>query len=231
MENDLWKNMSQLNWLELLVEVIVSVSFEAVLLFIFGLWLIYKGRRALREGRFDHVVLFSFNLIDRGDDGQSAPTLAFRTPLSSTLAEIFQSEALVKEIESAARKVTEEKPVIQLARVEDHNLMQRQLINYCNLLNREGLSARLAGKPCHEKSLRLALVYEPGAQAKMFRIIPVDDSLFNDLDEAGDQLRFSLPYHRDRVKTLNAIRIHYKNDLGQKPENRVLAPFKLTVSQ
>ena len=63
MENDLWNNMSQLNWLELLVEVIVSVSFEAVLLFIFGLWLIYKGRRALREGRFDHVVLFSFNLI------------------------------------------------------------------------------------------------------------------------------------------------------------------------
>jgi hypothetical protein len=216
-----------LNWNTLVIEALMTSLIEGAFIIIVGAWLIWRGRRALREGRFDGMVLFSFNLIEQTDEGTSQ--LGFRTPLTGNLQDIFHSDSLIKEINKAAQNTTTQAPVIRLKNRKVHSMMQRHLINFCNELNRDGQLAALTGQPYIEISYRLALVYEPSAKAKMFRIIPINERLIDEINSLGDQLTFGLPYHADRIVTLKAIEKELIADHGRDPEARTLAPFVISA--
>ena len=217
---------SNLDWHSITVEALFGAFVEGIFLFIIAMWVIWKGKKALREGRFEDIVLFSFNFIDY--NGQ-APQLGFRTPLMGSMKDIFQSDSLIKEIKAAAKKTTDDKPVIKLPNFQSHMLMQRHLINFCNQLNAAGQMALLNGQPYVETAHRLAFIYEPSAKAKLFRVIPINDELLKELDEVKDTLTFGLPYHADRLMTLKAIETEVDEDRNRSPENRVLAPFRIAT--
>jgi len=216
-----------LDWNTLVIEALMTSVIEGAFIIIVGAWLIWRGRKALREGRFDGMVLFSFNLIEKTKDGSSQ--LGFRTPLTGNLQDIFHSDSLIKEINKAAQRTTTQAPVIRLKDRKVHSMMQRHLINFCNELNRDGQLAALTGQTYIEISYRLALVYEPSAKAKMFRIIPINEELIDEINALGDQLTFALPYHADRIITLKAIEKVLIADRDREPGSQTLAPFAISA--
>ena len=216
----------EINWVSLSIEALFSTALEGVAFAIIAYWVVLKGRRALREGRLDDTVIFSFNFVDTSGE---APRLAFRTPLSGTMKEIFQSEALIQAIKEAGDRATETSPVIQLKTPAQHRMMQRLLVNFCNQLNLEGQRRLLVGEPCEERVLKLALIFEPGAESKLFRIISVSDVLWRSLDTHREALTFTFPYHADRLSALDAIRRQDSTDAALPPMEQVLATFHLAL--
>lgn len=217
---------SGIDWQSITVEALFGAFVEGIFLFFIAIWVIWKGKKALREGRFEDIVLFSFNFIDYSGD---APQLGFRTPLMGSMKDIFQSDSLIKEIKAAAKKTTDDAPMIKLSNFQSHMLMQRHLINFCNQLNAAGQMALLNGQPYVETAHRLAFIYEPSAKAKLFRVIPINDALLKELDEVKETLTFGLPYHQDRLTTLKAIEKEIHEDQKRSAENRVLAPFRIAT--
>ena len=215
-----------INWISLSIEALFSTLLEGIAFALIAYWVFLKGRRALREGRLDDSVVFSFNFIDTSGE---APVLAFRTPISGTMREIFQSEPLIRAIKEAAHGASMDDPIVRLSDPAQHRMMQRLMINFCNRLNTEGQLRLLAGEPCEERALRLALVFEPGAENKLFRIVPVSDPFWASLDLHRETLTFGLPYHRGRLGALEAIRNQERLDEQGAPTERVLAPFRLAV--
>lgn len=209
-------------WWNLLTESVFGAIFDGLLLASIALYVWYRQQKALRQGKLEDAVLVSFNQVVKHEE---KPLLTFRTPLSGSMREIFLSEGLIKEIKRAAAQVSEDHPVIQLNNEKFHNMMQRGMINFCNQLNIHGQVAALSGQPFVEKEYFLALTYEPGAVTKMFRILLVDQKLFDQLDQAGEDLTFGLPYHRDRLIALKAIRQALDEDRKRQAQSRVLAPF------
>ena len=139
------------------------------------------------------------------------------------------NEQLVSAIKRAANKTTESDPIVRLPNERLHNMMRRGLINFSNQLNTQGQVAALTGQPFREEEHQLALTYEPGAVTKMFRVIIVKKSLFLDLDRVGDNLRFALPYHQDRIVALKAIRAEMNADQNREGTSKVLAPFMVSA--
>jgi len=220
-------NVSQIDWMNIGVESLIGGVFEGLVLLLIGYWVLWRARRDLNAGRFDDMVLFSFNMISTTGDGR--PLLSFRTPLNGTLEEIFMSAPLVKEIRAQAKRVTDEQPIIKLKSPQLHSALQRQLINFCNQLNRDGQMAALTGQPFQEQEYHLALVYEPGAQAKMFRVIPVSDQLLEELERVGADLTFTHPYHADRVQVLKAITAQRNIDRLLPVHERTLTSFMIAA--
>jgi hypothetical protein len=218
---------SEVNWFTLGVESVVGGLFEGLVVLLIGSWVLWRARRDLRAGRFNDTVIFSFNLIHQGEKGE--PLLGFRTPLSGTLDEIFMIAPLIRELKAAAAKTTEDTPIIKLRDPRMHSAMQRQLINFCNQLNRDGQIAALTGQPFEEREHHLALVYEPGAQTKMFRIIPVSDGLIKALKENEGKLTFTHAYHADRLKVLKAIAAQREIDRLLPVEERTLTGFMISA--
>jgi hypothetical protein len=216
-------DLSQINWLNLSVEVLAGALLEGLILLLVAGWLVWRARAALREGRFDDMVIFSFNLIKTNEAGE--PVLHFRTPLSGSLDEIFVSPPLIKEIKAAARAATNESPIIRLRDPKLHSALRRQLVNYSNRLNTAGQMAALTGQPYREVEYSLALVYEPGAKTKTFRVVPVSAALLEELRAAGEGLRFVHAYHADRLTVLRAIEQELALDARREAEARTLASF------
>jgi hypothetical protein len=106
-------------------------------------------------------------------------------------------------------------------------LMQRHLINFCNQLNAAGQMALLNGQPYVETAHRLAFIYEPSAKAKLFRVIPVNETLLKELEDIKETLTFGLPYHAERLETLKAIQKEMDEDQNRSAEQRILAPFRM----
>jgi hypothetical protein len=223
----MWAQLQQINWLNVGVESIIGGLFEGLVVVLIGAWVLWRARRDLRAGRFNDTVIISFNLIQKQADGR--PLLGFRTPLSGTLDEIFVSAPLIKELRAAAARSTHDQPIIKLKDPRMHSAMQRQLINFCNQLNRAGQMAALTGQPYTEREHHLALVYEPGAQTKMFRVIPVSDELLKELKCEEGELTFTHEYHADRVKVLKAIAAQREIDRLLPPSERTLTGFMIAA--
>jgi len=207
--------------------VLAGALLEGLLLLLVASWLVWRARAALREGRFDDMVIFSFNLLKRDADGELV--LHFRTPLSGSLDDIFVSAPLVKEIKAAARAATDDAPLIRLRDPKLHAALRRQLVNYSNRLNTAGQLAALTGQPYREVEYSLALVYEPGAKTKTFRVVPVSAALLAELKGAQGRLRFVHPYHADRLKVLSAIEQELVRDAARDPDARTLASFMVSA--
>ncbi len=212
-----------IDWAVLLTESVFAAIVEGLALGLVALYVWYRRRQALAQGKLEDVVLLSFNFVEQNQVGE--PQLAFRTPLVSSMNEIFMNDQLVSAIKKAANKTTDSDPIVRLANQKLHNMMQRSLINFANRLNTAGQVAALTGLPFKEEEHILALTYEPGAVTKCFRIILIQDRLFAELDQVGDTLTFGLPYHKDRLTTLNMIRQEQEADLTRSASNRILAPF------
>ena len=219
--------MNELDWSILVTESVFAAVVEALALGAVALYVWYRRRQALAQGKLEDVVLLSFNFVDQDDEGQ--PLLAFRTPLVGSMNEIFMNDQLVSAIKRAASKTTDQDPIVRLSNERLHNMMQRGLINFSNQLNTQGQVAALTGQPFREEEHLLALTYEPGAVTKLFRIIIIKQELFTALDKAGDRLTFGLPYHRDRLTTLAAIRAEVDIDGQRETTSRVLAPFMVSA--
>ena len=217
-------DLSSIDWNSITIEALFGAFVEGVFLLFLAAWVVWKGKKALREGRFDDVVLFSFNFIDY--NGPS-PQLGFRTPLMGSMKEIFQSDSLIREIKKAAKETTTRQPIIKLSNPQSHMLMQRHLINFCNQLNVSGQMALLNGQPYVETAHRLAFIYEPSAKAKLFRVIPINDALLQEIEDLKETLTFGLPYHADRLQTLKAIEQEMNEDQSRSAEQRILAPFRI----
>lgn len=220
-------NLSQIDWINIGIESLVGGIFEGLMLLFIGSWVLWRARRDLKAGRFNDMVLFSFNLIS--DETNGAPLLGFRTPLNGTLEDIFLSAPLIKEIRMEAKHVTDQQPIIRLKDPKLHSAMQRQLINFCNQLNRDGQMAALTGQPYCEHEYHLALVYEPSAQAKMFRVIPASDELLKKLEQVENELTFTHPYHQDRVQVLKAISAQRQIDRLLPVGERTLTSFMISA--
>jgi len=220
-------NLKQIDWMSIGVESLVGGLFEGLLLLFIGSWVLWRARRDLKAGRFNDMVLFSFNMVIEREG--EAPLLGFRTPLNGTLDEIFLSAPLIKEIKAQARRVSDDEPIIKLRDPKLHSALQRQLINFCNQLNRDGQMAALTGQPYQELEYQLALVYEPGAQAKMFRVIPVSDPLLEQLEQLKGELIFTHSYHADRLKALRAIATQRQIDKLLPIEERTLTGFMISA--
>lgn len=212
-----------IDWAVLLTESVFAAVIEGLALGLVALYVWYRRRQALAQGKLEDVVLLSFNFVEQNQAGQ--PQLAFRTPLVSTMNEIFMNDQLVSAIKRAANKTSEFDPIVRLADQKLHNMMQRSLINFSNRLNTAGQVAALSGLPFKEEEHILALTYEPGAVTKCFRVILIQDRLFDELDAVGDQLTFGLPYHKDRLTTLDMIRQEQEADESRSASDRILAPF------
>jgi hypothetical protein len=89
--------------------------------------------------------------------------------------------------------------------------------------------AALTGQPFQELEYHLALVYEPGAQAKMFRVIPVSDQLLERLEQLQGELSFTHSYHADRLKVLRAIATQRQIDKLLPIEERALTGFMISA--
>lgn len=215
-----------MDWLNILTESAVSAVIEIIALASLALLVWYRQRRALKQGKLENVVLLSFNqIIDR----EGEPLLAFRTPLVGSIGDIFFNDGLVKEIKRAAQKSTDADPIVRLNDPKMHGMMKRGLVNFSNQLNTAGQVAALTGQPFTEEAYYLALTYEPGAVTKMFRILLVNDRLFERLDEVGDDLTFQLPYHRERLAALNAIRAEIAADAQRPALEQKLALFMVAA--
>jgi len=212
-----------IDWAVLLTESVFAAIVEGLALGLVALYVWYRRRQALAQGKLEDVVLLSFNFVEQNQAGE--PQLAFRTPLVSSMNEIFMNDQLVSAIKKAANNTTDSDPIVRLANQKLHNMMQRGLINFANRLNTAGQVAALTGLPFKEEEHILALTYEPGAVTKCFRIILIQDRLFAELDQVGDALTFGLPYHQDRLTTLNMIRQEQEADLTRSASDRILAPF------
>ena len=212
-----------IDWTVLLTESVFAAVIEGLALGLVALYVWYRRRQALAQGKLEDVILLSFNFIEQNQDGQ--PQLAFRTPLVSSMNEIFMNDQLVSAIKRAANKTSESDPIVRLANQKLHNMMQRSLINFSNRLNTAGQVAALSGLPFKEEEHILALTYEPGAVTKCFRVILIQDRLFEELDTVGDHLTFGLPYHRDRLTTLTMIRQEQEADQNRSAGEKILAPF------
>ena len=219
-------DFSTVDWNSITIEALFGALVEGVFLMLLAIWVVWRGKKALKEGRFEDVVIFSFNFIDSTG---SEPQLGFRTPLMGSMKEIFQSDSLIREIKNAAKSTTDEEPLIKLSKPQSHMLMQRHLINFCNQLNVAGQMALLNGQPYIETAHRLAFIYEPSAKAKLFRVIPVNETLLKELEDVKDTLTFGLPYHADRLKTLKAIEKEMHADQSRSSESRILAPFRMAT--
>lgn len=215
-----------MNWISMITESLFGAVFELIFLGGVALAVIYRQRRALAQGKLEDVVLLSFNQIIQH---QGSPLLAFRTPLVGSMNEIFFNESLVKEIKRAALETTDQDPVVRLKDPKSHTMMLRGLVNFSNQLNISGQVAALTHQPFVETQHRLALTYEPSARTKMFRILIVDQRLFEDLEAQRDQLTFSMPYHRDRLVTLDAVYAEFKADELRDPTARTLASFMVAA--
>lgn len=215
-----------MNWLGIFTESAIGALLEVGALAVIALVVWYRQRRALQQGKLEDVVLLSYNQVV---DHEGAPLLAFRTPLVGSMGEIFFSDELVKEIKRAAREVTDTAPVVKLRDPKLHAMMLRGLINFSNQLNAAGQVAALTGQPFIEEAYYLALTYEPSALTKMFRILLVNERLLTQLDEAGDRLTFDLPYHRERLVVLEAIRKEIEADEQRDPLERRLARFMVAA--
>ena len=219
---------SDIEWINLTTEAVFSAFFDMLILGIFALYIIWKNKKALKAGRFDDMVLFSFNVIDHHPETK-APILGFRTPLTGSLTEIFHSESLIKQIKAAAKQTTDQDPIVRLSNQKMHNIMQRHLINFSNRLNVAGQMATLTGQATQDKEYRLALIYEPSAQAKLFRIVPISKELIEKIEQLGDQLTFVLPYHADRLVVLKKIQQELDKDHHKEAQNQILAPMILSA--
>lgn len=216
-----------IDWAVLFTESVFAALVEGLALGCVALFWWYKRRQALAQGKLEDVVLLSFNFIDKSK--KEAPLLAFRTPLVGSMSEIFMNEQLIKEIKRAASKTSDADPVVRLSNQKFHNMMQRGLVNFSNRLNTAGQVAALTGLPFKEEEHILALTYEPGAVTKCFRIILVKNSFFKELEEVAEQLCFALPYHRDRLLTLQAIQQTHEQDRDKSAEQRFLASFMVSA--
>ena len=220
------KMFENIDWNAITIEAFFGAFVEGFFLLILAMWVVWKGKKALREGRFEDMVLFSFNFIDYSGE---APQLGFRTPLMGSMKEIFQSDSLIREIKIAAKSTTDAHPLIHLSNPQSHMLMQRHLINFCNQVNVAGQMALLNGQPYVESAHRLAFIYEPSAKAKLFRVIPINEGLLKELDDVKETLTFGLPYHADRLATLKAVEKEIVEDQNRPPEARILAPFRIAT--
>lgn len=223
--------MEELNWGVLVTESVFAALVEAIALGAVALYVWYRRRQALAQGKLEDVVLLSFNFVERSKTNADTEVaqLAFRTPLVGSMNTIFMNEQLVSAIKKAAKKTSDNDPIVRLPNESLHNMMRRGLVNFSNQLNTQGQVAALTGQPFREEEHLLALTYEPGAITKMFRIIIVKESLFNELDQVGEELSFALPYHRDRLVTLAAIRAEMNKDESREGMSKVLAPFMVSA--
>ena len=220
--------LNDIHWINLTTEALFSAFFDMILLGVFALYIIWKGKSALKAGRFDDMVLFSFNVIDTNQD-TGAPMLGFRTPLTGSLTEIFHSESLIKQIKAAAKQTTDKDPIVRLSDQKMHNVMQRHIINFSNRMNITGQMATLTGQETVDRYYKLALIYEPSAQAKLFRIVPLNEDFIQNLTRVRAELTFGLPYHAERLVVLEKIQEEIIKDRDKTAENRILAPMILSA--
>lgn len=220
--------LNDIHWLNLTTEALFSAFFDMIILGLFALYIIWKGKSALKAGRFDDMVLFSFNVIDTHPDTGKA-ILGFRTPLTGSLMEIFHSESLIKQIKSAAKHTTDQDPIVRLSNQKMHNVMQRHIINFSNRMNIAGQMATLTGQETMDTYYKLALIYEPSAQAKLFRIVPLNEDFMHHLARVRAELTFGLPYHAERLVVLDKIQEEMSQDQDKEPGQRILAPMILSA--
>ena len=107
--------------------------------------------------------------------------------------------------------------------------MQRHIINFSNRMNIAGQMATLTGQDTVDSYYKLALIYEPSAQAKLFRIVPLNDKFMEHLTHVRAELTFGLPYHAERLIVLEKIQEEMIKDQDKTPETRILAPMILSA--
>jgi hypothetical protein len=224
----MFKLLSEIDLTSILAEAVLGAILNGILISVIGLFVYIKAQRALKAGKLEDIVVFSFNLIEKNAEGA---WMRFRTPITGTLQDIFKNDHLISQIKKTAESTTEDRPIIQLPDQILNSLMKSQLVNYCNQINLNGQAALLAGLPVIEKKYQLALVYEPGAQKKIFRIIPVNQAMLDEIENLGPDLKFEVAYHSDRLKVLNTLRKELQNDLQRPYQDKVLTNFVVTIPQ
>ena len=218
--------LSKIDLITISIEALLGAILNGILISIIGLFVYIKAQRALKAGKLEDIVVFSFNIIERNTEGA---WMRFRTPITGTLQDIFKNDHLIAQIKKTAEGTTEDRPIIQLPDQTLNSLMKSQLVNYCNQINLNGQAAVLAGLAVTEKKYQLALVYEPGAQKKIFRIIPVNQAMLDEIDALGPDLKFEVAYHSDRLKVLKTIKQELQNDLQRPYQDKVLTNFVVTT--
>ena len=220
----MFASLQDIQWLNLTTEAIFSALFDMILLGAVALYIIWKNKKALKAGRFDDMVLFSFNIIESHPQSK-APVLGFRTPLTASLTEIFHSESLIKQIRAVAKTTTDQNPIICLPDQKMHNIMQRHLVNFSNRMNMAGHQAVLTGQKTIDVEYQLALIYEPSARTKLFRVVPVSTQFFEELAAVRAELTFYVPYHVERLQVLDQIYTVMQQDNKKEQQQRVLVPM------
>jgi hypothetical protein len=206
-------------------EAILGAILNGILLSIIGSFVYFKAKKALKAGKLEDIVIFSFNHFEKREDGMY---MLFKTPLTGTLQDIFKNDLLIQEIKKAADRTTDSNPIVFLNDKSLNNLMLSQLVNYCNRINLNGQAAQLCGLEVVEKQYQIALVYEPGAQKKLFRIIPINTEMLKTIDQLGNELKFVVSYHKDRILTLKALQRELTEDAIRSHHERRLTNFTIT---
>jgi hypothetical protein len=217
--------MPDIDLITISVEAILSAILNGILLSIIGTFVYFKAKKALKSGKLEDIVIFSFNHFEQRADGLY---MLFKTPITGTLQDIFKNDLLTQEIKKAADRTTDSNPIVFLNDKSLNNLMLSQLVNYCNQINVQGQAAQLCGLEIIEKQYQIALVYEPGAQKKLFRIIPINKEMLDTIDRVGADLKFVVSYHKDRLLTLKALQRELNDDAIRSHQERRLTNF--TVS-
>jgi hypothetical protein len=180
----------------IVVSVIVTVVTAALSFVVGRYWGRYKARREWHSKEFLSRVIVSLNIFDGG-------TLKIRTVLERSIEEVFLNAVAIDKVMAAARKCTEDQPVLPIAKAD-----RWYLLNYALNAVAEHFAAgqiRLdAGLPVTKLRYALFLTCEVVGEERLrkTRVMLVREDLLRAFPYPDTLPELENPWHATRVDTL-----------------------------
>ncbi len=159
-----------------------------------------------RRRTFFNQIVIGVNILERRADGSIA--LKLRTLIEGNLGEILDNPILEGLVRDAAKKCTEDNPVIELSDAADHALLLTKIQNAISRIFAKEYVLIMLGAKFDVRWVDFVVTCERygGIKATKIRVLIYAG---HDLELVGEKHRESIvleaPHHRDRVRTLATV--------------------------
>ena len=162
---------------------------------------------------FDQMVI-GVNILEQVSDGRWM--LHLRTLVENNLDAIIDNPVLERMVRRAAKKCTEERPILELKDSEDHALLLTKIQNAISSVFAGEHILRMLGRPCKAQWAEFVVTCERygGLKATKIRVLVfVKEDIKRLLDDRFYKgVITEVPHHRDRLRTLKLIAANHLND-------------------
>ena len=197
------------------------------------LWGRYKQHKLRRTRSQEDTIDFSLTMFSRINE--NVVSMKIR-PLEETgIEDVIPNGGLIQSVRRAARKTTEDQPIVIIPFEVDREMIGNALIKRWNGHFRDAVIDQFLGAPVTQRKAVMALTYERAVRTGMLRCMIV---LQEDCEwvakflqsQTNDKVLLEQPHHNQRLKTIYSIHARHQAELQLPEKERIIRDYFIAQS-